>query len=271
MKIRFAARSTTGRLRTLLLLCAALSPLAPFASLDAHAAAVAGNGMPGQVPVVARDATTFGPEFEGADLKELERRLKVAGLYTTTPVKQSVVKELLEEHGDREKLAAANVPETAFVVPLSRGVLYDRDRHRLSIEADLSDEGEDDIVLAKTVKGKSGYRLTVAPDAEKRGFIQKIDIAGLVVAHADSNRTLSLSTRMDEATFGRTQNSLAVALVGHLIRPFMLQTDARIEPSDDDPTLKFIHRTTLYYELDGAWLFDTHTGEVLDKGVKLTK
>jgi hypothetical protein len=266
-----SVRTAAHRLRLLVSLCAALSPLVSLAPFAAHAAAVANRGMPGQVPTVVRDETSFGPKFEGADLKELERRLKAAGLYTTVPVKQSVVKQLLEEHGDREKLVAANVPETAFVVPLSRGVLYDRERHRLSVEADLSDEGEDDIVLSKTVTGKSGYRLTVAAEAEKRGFVQKIDITGLVVAHADSSRTLTLGTKMDEATFDRTQNSLAVALVGHLIRPFMLQTEARIEPSDDDPTLKFIHRTTLYYELDGAWLFDTRTGQVLDKGVKLTK
>jgi hypothetical protein len=220
------------------------------------------------IPAVDLQQTSLGPAFAGADVRELARRLKASGLLVGAP-SGSVVRDLLARRRERALLLAAGVPQTAFVLPLDRGVLYDRDRRRLSLDADVSSGGEDRIVLTKHVEGKSGYKLTVAGEAESRGFVQTIDIADLDVAHHRGKRTLALSMTMDRDTFRRVENSLAVALVGLPTSPYLREMDTREEPSDDDPTLRLIHRTTVYFRLESAWLFDQRTGEVLSKGVKL--
>jgi hypothetical protein len=223
----------------------------------------------GAIPEVKLQQTSLGPAFDGADVLELTRRLRASGLLDAPP-KGSIVRELLDERRQHAMLLAAGVPQTAFVLPIGQGVLYDRDRQRLTVDADVSAGGEDRIVLSKHVQGKSGYKLTVAGEAESRGFIQTIDITDIDIPRHRGKRTLTLSMIMDPGIFHRVENSLAIALIGSPVRPFVRETDTQVDPSDEDPTLKRIHRTTVYFRLEGAWLFDRRTGEVLSKRVRLT-
>lgn len=246
-----------------------VEPHAGRAAAVRHAASDSPAAKAQTIPAVDLQQSSLGPSFAGADAHELARRLKAAGLLAATP-SGSVVRELLDERRERAMLLAAGVPQTAFVLPLDQGVLYDRDRGRLSVHTDLSAGGESRIVLSKHVEGRNGYKLTVAGEAESRGFVQTIDIADLDVARHRGQRSLALSMKMDGNTFHRVENSLAVALIGSPRRPYLREIDAREEPSDEDPTLKHIHRTTVYFRLEGIWLFDQHTGEVLSKRVRLT-
>lgn len=76
----------------------------------------------------------------------------------------------------------------------------------------------DRLVLDTRVTGKSGYKLTVAGQAQARGFVPKIDIDELDIARHAGKHTFALSMTMTPGVFERVDDSLAVALIGSPIR-----------------------------------------------------
>ncbi|CAE6714536.1 hypothetical protein R69619_01245 [Paraburkholderia nemoris] len=169
-------------------------------------------------------------------------------------------------------LAKANLArDVTFVVPASYGIRYQAEKHRLTVNADLSgDDNQAGILLKKTISGPSGRKLVVAPEARSKGFIQHIDIIEL---KAGDNKKTTIHGRvtLSPAAYAEANGDYAIVLKGHLVPPYFSDRIDHSDPTDDEPTDITTRTSRLYVDITAIWLISPQRGVVLSKALRLSK
>jgi hypothetical protein len=177
-------------------------------------------------------------------------------------------------HGASHGTAASSVDldqrSLVFVVKAPLGILYRAQTRLLKVDVPLADDERPGyIVLKKTVTGSSGRRLVIAPDAKAKGYVQTIDRIEL---EADGKRTTAHGRlRLSQSAFAAANGDFAIALVCHLVPPYLTDRRDHQEPTDDEPTDITTRTSTLRADVDEVWLIDVSDGTVLSTKLSLTK
>ncbi len=170
------------------------------------------------------------------------------------------------------ELAEANLArDLTFVVPVSYGIRYQADKHRLTVNVDLSgDDNHAGILLKKTISGPSGRKLVVAPEARSKGFIQHVDIIEL---EAGESRKTTVRGRvtLSPAAYVEANGDYAIVLTGHLVPPYFSNRIDHSDPTDDEPTDITTRTFRLYVDISAVWLVSQQRGVVLSKALHLSK
>ncbi|MDQ7982023.1 hypothetical protein QYH69_32890 [Paraburkholderia sp. SARCC-3016] len=178
-------------------------------------------------------------------------------------------------HGAAAHGAAASSADPAqrrfvFVVDAPLGILYRAKTRLLTVDVPLADDDRPGyIVLKKTVTGKSGRRLVIAPDAKAKGYVQHIDRIDL--ATSGKRTTAHGRLRLSQTAFNAANGDFAVAIRCHLVPPYMTDVHAHQDPTDEEPTDITTRISTLHAEVDEVWLIDVSDGTVLTTKLSLTK
>jgi hypothetical protein len=161
--------------------------------------------------------------------------------------------------------------ELTFVVPASYGILYRSTTHVLTVDIDLSDDGNPGaILLRKTVAGQSGRRLVVAPEAKAKGYIQHIDQIQLMSGEGKKTRVHGRVT-LSRAAFAEANGDFAILLMCTATPPYLTDRNDHSDPTDDEPTDITTRTSTLYASIHAIWLISPQKGIVLSKKLHLSK
>jgi hypothetical protein len=157
-----------------------------------------------------------------------------------------------------------------FVIPASYGVRYESKRKTVSVNVSLaSPETPDAILLKQTIKGQSGRKLVVAPEAKAKGFVQTIDTIQL---QTDQSGKTNVRGRMVANDLENTRNGdFAIVLVCTLVPPYMTQDVAHSEPTEEEPTDITRKTSTLQGIVNSVWLIDRKDGTIVSKRLRLVK
>jgi hypothetical protein len=138
-----------------------------------------------------------------------------------------------------------------FVIPVSYGVRYLSRKKVLSVNVSLAaPENPDAILLKQTVKGQSGRKLVVAPEAKEKGFVQTFDVIQLK-PHGNGD--------------------FAIVLICSLAPPYLTDDIEHSAPTDEEPTDITRRTSTLNGRVDAAWLIDRKEGTIITKRLHLVK
>ncbi|MFC0692903.1 hypothetical protein [Paraburkholderia humisilvae] len=209
-------------------------------------------------PVAVRAALTGKPEDAG-------KRSIAARLH-------DLVAALPHRASHREAASSVDPEERSFVFVVNAplGILYESRTHLLKVDVPLADDERPGyIVLKKTVTGSSGRRLVIAPDAKAKGYVQTIDRIELETA--GKRATAHGRLRLSQSAFAAANGDFAIALVCHLVPPYLTDRHDHQDPTDDEPTDITTRTSTLYANVDEVWLIDVGDGSVLSTSLRLTK
>ncbi|MFC0397711.1 hypothetical protein [Paraburkholderia rhizosphaerae] len=157
-----------------------------------------------------------------------------------------------------------------FVVNAPLGILYQARTRLLKVDVPLADDDRPGyIVLKKTVTGSSGRRLVIAPDAKAKGYVQTVDRIELVTA--GKRATAQGRLKLSKSAFDAANGDFAIALVCHLVPPYLTDRHDHQDPTDDEPTDITTRTSTLHADVDEVWLIDVSDGSVLSTKLRLTK
>jgi hypothetical protein len=160
--------------------------------------------------------------------------------------------------------------ELVFVVPVPYGVLYQSNKHELTIDADLSgDDRPGAILLAKTIQGPSGRGLVIAPEASEKGYIQHIDLIELK-ANGHNKTTIHGHFPVSQDAFARTHGEFEVALRCTLVPPYLKDQHEHSDPTDEEPTDITTRTSTLYATINAIWLISPRSDTVLTRKLRLS-
>jgi hypothetical protein len=177
-------------------------------------------------------------------------------------------------HGASHGAAASSVDPAernfVFVVNAPLGILYRAKTRLLTVDVPLADDDRPGyIVLKKTVTGKSGRRLVIAPDAKAKGYVQNIDRIDL---ETTGKRTIARGRlRLTQTAFNAANGDFAVAILCHLVPPYMTDVREHQDPTDEEPTDITTRTSTLHADVDEVWLIDVSDGTVLTTKLSLAK
>jgi hypothetical protein len=131
-------------------------------------------------------------------------------------------------------------------------------------------ENPDAILLKQTVKGQSGRKLVVAPEAKEKGFVQTVDIIQL---RPDGGIKTNVRGRMMLPGFDRERGNgdFAIVLVCTLAPPYLTDDIEHSTPTDEEPTDITRRTSTLNGSVDAAWLVDLKDGTIITKRLRLVK
>lgn len=158
-----------------------------------------------------------------------------------------------------------------FVIPVSYGVRYLSKKKVLTVNVSLAAPGNPDaILLRETVKGQSGRKLVVAPEAKEKGFVQTFDIIQL--KPRDGIRT-TVTGRTMLPGFGHEHGNgdFAIVLICTLAPPYLSDDIEHSAPTDEEPTDITRRTSTLNGNVDAAWLVDRKEGTIITKRLRLVK
>jgi len=161
--------------------------------------------------------------------------------------------------------------ELAFVVPVPYGIRYQSKTHLLTVDLDLSDDDKPGaILLKKTITGKRGRGLVVAPEAKAKGYIQNFDLIELKSGERNKTRVHGRVT-LPPAAFHEANGDFAIVLMCSLTPPYQTDRREHSDPSNDEPTDITTRTSTLYANLHSIWLVSPQRGIVLSKKLHLSK
>ncbi|WP_083615391.1 hypothetical protein [Paraburkholderia sp. SOS3] len=177
-------------------------------------------------------------------------------------------------HGAAHGAAASSADPAqrsfVFVVDAPLGILYRAKTRVLTVDVPLADDDRPGyIVLKKTVTGKSGRRLVIAPDAKAKGYVQHIDRIDL--ATSARRTTAHGRLRLSHTAFKAANGDFAVAIRCHLVPPYMTDVHTHQDPTNEEPTDITTRISTLHADVDEVWLIDVSDGTVLTTKLSLTK
>jgi hypothetical protein len=158
-----------------------------------------------------------------------------------------------------------------FVIPVSYGVRYLSKQKVLTVNVSLAaPENPDAILLKQTVKGQSGRKLVVAPEAKEKGFVQTFDVIQL--KPEDGIKT-NVRGRMMLPAFDRERGNgdFAIVLICTLTPPYLIDDTEHSAPTDEEPTDITRRTSTLNGSVDAAWLIDRKDGTIITKRLHLVK
>ena len=158
-----------------------------------------------------------------------------------------------------------------FVIPVSYGVRYLSKQKVLTVNVSLAaPENPDAILLKQTVKGQSGRKLVVAPEAKEKGFVQTIDVIQL---RPEDGIKTTVRGRMMLPGFDRERGNgdFAIVLVCTLAPPYLTDDIEHSAPTDEEPTDITRRTSTLNGSVDAAWLIDRKDGTIITKRLRLVK
>jgi hypothetical protein len=157
-----------------------------------------------------------------------------------------------------------------FIVDAPIGILYQAKTRLLKVDVPLADDDRPGyIALQKTVKGMSGRRLVIAPDAKAKGYVQNIDRIDL---DAEGRRTTAHgSLRLSQSAFNAANGDFAIALLCRLTPPYLTDEHEHHEPSDDEPTDITTRTSTLHVDVEEVWLIDRSDNTVLSTRLRLAR
>jgi hypothetical protein len=132
-----------------------------------------------------------------------------------------------------------------------------------------SPEAPNAILLKQTVKGQSGRKLVVAPEAKAKGFVQTFDTIQL---QTDQSGKTNVRGSMVANDLENTRNGdFAIVLVCTLVPPYMTQHVEHSEPTDEEPTDITRRTSTLQGIVNSVWLIDRKDGTIVSKRLRLVK
>ncbi|WP_242665743.1 hypothetical protein [Paraburkholderia ginsengiterrae] len=160
--------------------------------------------------------------------------------------------------------------DLTFVVAVPYGIRYNAEKHQLTVNVDLSGDDPAGIVLRKTIRGPSGRRLVVAPEARSKGFIQNIEI---IEIDAKKNRKTTVHGRviLSPEVYAEANGDFAIAIMGNLVPPYFSDRIDHSDPTDDEPTDITTRTSRLYVAITAVWLISPQRGMVLSKALRLSK
>jgi hypothetical protein len=157
-----------------------------------------------------------------------------------------------------------------FVLPAPYGVRFEAKRKLLSVDVSLaSPEAPDAVLLRQTVKGQSGRKLVIAPEAKAKGFYQTFDTIQLRSEGSTKTnvRGRALAPDLENARNG----DFAIVLICTLEPPYMTEHVDHSDPTDEEPT-DITHKTsTLLGIVNAVWLIDRTDGTIVTKRLRLVK
>ncbi|WP_250493985.1 hypothetical protein [Caballeronia sp. GAWG1-1] len=162
-------------------------------------------------------------------------------------------------------------PTFAFVIPASYGVRYQTKKKLLSVNVSLAAPTQPDAILLKeTVKGQSGRKLVVAPEAKAKGFVQTFDVIQLGV---EGRARTNVRGGAILADFDKTHGDgdFAILLICTLEPPYLIDRVEHNDPTDEEPTDITRRTSTLHGRVDAVWLIDRKTGTIVTKRLNLVK
>ncbi|WP_277182654.1 hypothetical protein [Caballeronia sp. BR00000012568055] len=157
-----------------------------------------------------------------------------------------------------------------FVVPAAYGVRFEAKRKVVSVDVSLaSPETPDAILLRQTVKGQSGRKLVIAPEAKAKGFVQTFDT---IQFRTDGTTKTMVRGRTLAPDLAHARNGdFAIVLICTLEPPYMTEQVDHSDPTDEEPT-DITHRTsTLQGIVNAVWLIDRKDGAIVTKRLRLVK
>jgi hypothetical protein len=158
-----------------------------------------------------------------------------------------------------------------FVIPVSYGVRYLSKKKVLSVNVSLAaPESPDAILLKQTVKGQSGRKLVVAPEAKAKGFVQNFDVIQL---KPENGIKTTVNGRIMLPSFDHEHGSgdFAIVLICSLAPPYLTDDVEHSAPTDEEPTDITRRTSTLNGRVDAAWLIDRKDGTIITKRLHLVK
>ncbi|SPB13864.1 hypothetical protein NOV72_01129 [Caballeronia novacaledonica] len=158
-----------------------------------------------------------------------------------------------------------------FVIPVSYGVRYLSKKKVLSVNVSLAaPENPDAILLKQTVKGQSGRKLVVAPEAKEKGFVQTVDVIQLK-PESGLKTTVSGRVMLPRFDHERGNGDFAIVLICSLAPPYLTDDIEHSAPTDEEPTDITRRTSTLNGRVDAAWLIDSKEGTIITKRLHLVK
>ncbi|BAN27355.1 putative uncharacterized protein (plasmid) [Caballeronia insecticola] len=158
-----------------------------------------------------------------------------------------------------------------FVIPVSYGVRYQSKKKVLTVNVALSaPETPDAILLKQTVKGQSGRKLVVAPEAKEKGFVQTFDVIQLSAA-GSAKTTVNGRVVLPNFDHKRGDDDFAIVLICTLVPPYLMDDVEHSAPTDEEPTDITRRTSTLNGRVDAAWLIDRTDGSIVTKRLHLVK
>jgi hypothetical protein len=228
--------------------------------------------------VEASNAASFssGSPFVGDDPVAIRDRMVNQHMSAGSPSLGDRVLNLIHiptgrQRSNSDLTEASLARELTFVVPVSYGIRYQTDKHRLTVNVDLSgDDNPGGILLKKTIVGPSGRRLVVAPEARAKGFIQRVDIIELESRESKKTRVHGRVT-LSPAAHAEADGDYAIVLKGHLVPPYFNDRIDHSDPTNDEPTDITTRTFRLYVDINAIWLVSPQRGVVLSKALQLSK
>jgi hypothetical protein len=260
------------------LLCAVLS----IRAQDGLAAA-ASAAYPVSDPVTGLStADSLPPDFDGDDPEAVRDALSghvpAAGgaPSITSRVRGLIAHPLRTLHRGQQTPASSSAAPSEtnhtflFVLPASYGVRYEAKRKLLTVNVSLaSPEDPNAILLRQTVKGQSGRKLVIAPEAKAKGYVQTFDT---IQFQTDDTTRTNVQGRAFVPNLERSANGdFALVLVCTLEPPYMSEHAEHSDPTDEEPTDITRRVSTLRGIVDGVWLIDRKDGRIVTKQLRLVK
>jgi hypothetical protein len=227
------------------------------------------------------DADALPPNFSGDDpvhvRDALSGHISATASSTPPPSIEKRVRTFLTHplqsfrKGEQPPATTTQASRTfVFVLPASYGVRYEAKRKLLSVNVSLaSPETPDAILLRQTVKGQSGRKLVIAPEAKAKGFIQTFDT--IQFRTKDTTRTNIKARTLAPDLADASNGDFAIVLVCTLEPPYMTDHVEHSDPTDEEPT-DITHRTsTLQGVVNAVWLIDRKNGVIISKRLRLVK
>ncbi|WP_244197867.1 hypothetical protein [Caballeronia ptereochthonis] len=158
-----------------------------------------------------------------------------------------------------------------FVIPVSYGVRYQAKKKVLTVNVSLAaPEDPRAILLKQTVKGQSGRKLVVAPEAKAKGFVQTFDAIQLR-SEGSARTTVTGRTLLPNFDHGHGNSDFAIVLICTLEPPYLTDDVEHSAPTDEEPTDITRRTSTLNGSVDAAWLIDRQDGTIVTKRLRLVK
>jgi hypothetical protein len=279
--LKQSRRGVAAAIATVICTSLMLFPEAGFSAASAPAVATDSD------PVAALlSASSLPPDYSGDDPEHVRDALSGHAISNSTPAsvtsrvrgflshplkpfRKNDLQPASEAQSNTQSDTQAN-RSFVFVIPASYGVRYESKRKVLSVNVSLaSPDAPEAILLKQTVKGQSGRKLVVAPEAKAKGFVQTFDT---ILLQTDQGNKTNVRGRTMTANLENTRNGdFAIVLICTLVPPYMTQHVEHSEPTDEEPTDITRRTSTLQGIVNSVWLIDRKDGTIISKRLRLVK
>lgn len=230
----------------------------PPAELSASAGAPSAQRFVGDDPVAVRDAL-------------VKLRIKAESPSLSDRVRSLAHVPVSGAPHDMDLAKAGLDRELTFVIPVSYGILYRSNTHRLTVDVDLAGDDVPGLIqLQKTVTGPRGEHLVVAPEAKAKGYVQHIDRIELKVGEKHET-SVKGHVALSQALFAETTGDFAIVLKCSITPPYLTEEREHSDPSIDEPTDITTRTSTLHATVHAIWLVSPQRDIVLSKKLHLSK